>query len=91
MINKLTKYNGWVKKMQTSLEVALLYKIEEFMDEFMCSDSFIEIIEELIKDGQFDDVIYDRFISGNNTMIDDFCDDCENKCEDTCPGRHLRG
>ena len=60
-MGRLTKYDEWVKKMQTNLEVALLYKMEDFIEEFMCSDNFVDIIEGLIKDGQFDDAVRDRF------------------------------
>ena len=90
-MGRLGKYDDLVKKLQDGLELNLLSNLEEFVENFICESVFTEVVEEMIKRGDFDDAVYDRFVSGDNTMIDDFCNDCEDKCTDDCPGRHLRG
>jgi hypothetical protein len=87
-MGRLRNYDKWVRKMQTSLEAALFYKIEDFIEDFVCSNDFVEIVEGLIKEGEYDDAVHDRFTSA---LVDDFCADCENRCTDTCPGYRLRG
>jgi len=44
----------------------------------------------MVADGKFDEAVYDRFCNSNN-MIDRFCNECDHKCSDDCPGRRLRG
>lgn len=55
------------------------------MDNYM----FRELALQAIKDGKFDDAVYERF-TNSNTLIDRYCDDCDKKCKDTCDGRRYR-
>ena len=88
-MGRLRNYDEFVKKMQTSLEVALLYKIEDFMEDFVCSNDFVEIIEGLIKEGEYDQAVYDR-VKDSDDLTNAFCGGCKNKCKNTCPGFHLK-
>ena len=89
-MGRLSKYKPFVKKMQSGLEASLFYKLEDFMMDFMCSNDFLEVVEGLIKEGEYDDAVYNR-VKDSDDLTNAFCGGCKNKCTVVCRGYHLRG
>lgn len=51
--------------------------------------ALVDAIIHEIEAGYFDEAVLDRMHNDNN-LIDRFCDDCDQKCKDTCEGRRYR-
>jgi hypothetical protein len=90
-MTRISKSNEVVKRFKVDFGAEILQAIDDVFDEILCSNQFVVMVESLIEEGEFDDAVYDRFVSGEGDLVNKLCDDCSEKCSDDCPGMYLKG
>jgi len=83
----VSKSDKFIKELQTEVGARILELTETTLGDILASDAFVEAVEGLIKEGEFDDAVADRFASSDG-LIEGFCEECDHRCSmDNCPRR----